>query len=64
MAKEKLQVLKQTELLGQQLTVYGTMEQPLFLAKDVAEWIEHSNTASMLQSIDADEKALMTNSQV
>lgn len=59
--KEKLQVLKQTELLGQQLTVYGTMEQPLFLAKDVAEWIEHSNTASMLQSIDADEKALLTN---
>lgn len=61
MAKEKLQVLKQTELLGQQLTVYGTMEQPLFLAKDVAEWIEHSNAASMLQSIDADEKTLLTN---
>ena len=58
MAKEKLQVLKQTELLGQQLTVYGTMEQPLFLAKDVAEWIEHSNTASMLQNIDADEKVI------
>ena len=56
--KEKLQVLKQTELLGQQLTVYGTMEQPLFLAKDVAEWIEHSNTASMLQNIDADEKVI------
>lgn len=56
--KEKLQVLKQTELLGQQLTVYGTMEQPLFLAKDVAEWIEHSNPASMLQNIDADEKAI------
>lgn len=56
--KEKLNVLKQTELLGQQLTVYGTMEQPLFLAKDVAEWIEHSNTASMLQNIDADEKVI------
>lgn len=58
--KERLQVLKQTELLGQQLTVYGTMEQPLFLAKDVAEWIEHSNPASMLQSIDSDEKLIET----
>ena len=58
--KEKLQVLKQTELLGQQLTVYGTMEQPLFLAKDVAEWIEHTNPASMLQSIDSDEKLIET----
>lgn len=59
MANE-IQVLKQTELLGQQLTVYGTMEQPLFLAKDVAEWIEHTNPASMLQSIDSDEKLIET----
>lgn len=36
--------------------MYGTLEEPLFLAKDVAEWIEHSNTSSMLNSIDEDEK--------
>lgn len=32
---------------------------PLFLAKDVAEWIEHSNASAMLQSIDEDEKRLI-----
>lgn len=58
--KEKLQVLKQTELLGQQLTVYGTMEQPLFLAKDVAEWIEHTDTSTMMRCVDADEKLVQT----
>lgn len=60
MAKEKLQVLKQTELLGQQLTVYGTMEQPLFLAKDVAEWIEHTDTSTMMRCVDSDEKLVQT----
>ena len=58
--KEKLQVLKQTELLGQQLTVYGTMEQPLFLAKDVAEWIEHTDTSTMMRCVDEDEKLVQT----
>lgn len=28
----------------------------MFLAKDVADWIEHSQTSKMLQSIDEDEK--------
>ena len=60
MANEKLQVLKQTELLGQQLTVYGTMEQPLFLAKDVAEWIEHTDTSTMMRCVDSDEKLVQT----
>lgn len=58
--KEKLQVLKQTELLGQQLTVYGTMEQPLFLAKDVAELIEHTDTSTMMRCVDEDEKLVQT----
>lgn len=60
MANEKLQVLKQTELLGQQLTVYGTMEQPLFLAKDVAKWIEHTDTSTMMRCVDEDEKLVQT----
>lgn len=60
MANE-IHVLKQTELLGQQLTVYGTMEQPLFLAKDVAEWIEHTDTSTMMRCVDSDERISMTN---
>lgn len=59
--KEKIEVLKSTEVLGKELNVYGSIEEPLFLAKDVATWIGHTNPASMLQSIDEDEKILMTN---
>lgn len=56
MKENQLQVLKQTELLGRQFTVHGTPDEPLFLANDVAEWIEHSNVTKMLNSIDEDEK--------
>ena len=59
--KEKVEVLKSTEVLGKELNIYGSIEEPLFLAKDVATWIGHTNPASMLQSIDEDEKILMTN---
>ncbi|MGE7864919.1 BRO-N domain-containing protein [Bacillus paramycoides] len=44
------------EVLGQGFKVYGTMENPLFLAKDVAEWIEHSHITTMLNNVDEDEK--------
>ena len=43
-------------LMGKIFNVYGTVEEPLFKAKDVAEWIEHSNVSAMIQSIDEDEK--------
>lgn len=56
--RQPLQVLQKTTLLGKELTVYGTAENPLFLAKEVSEWIEHSNTTVMLQAIDDDEKGL------
>ncbi|WP_253262796.1 BRO-N domain-containing protein [Bacillus cereus] len=32
------------------------MEEPLFLANDVAEWIEHSNLTMMMKSVDNEEK--------
>ena len=38
--------------------MYGTMQEPLFLAKDIAEWIEHSNPAAMLNTVDDDEKGI------
>lgn len=59
MANE-IQVLKQTELLGQQFAVYGTPDEPLFLAKDVAAWIEHTDTSKMVQCVDEDEKLTRT----
>ncbi len=54
----ELTVIQQQEILGKPFTVYGDFENPLFLAREVAEWIEHSNVSMMLQSIDDDEKEL------
>ena len=51
-------VIKETEVLGRMFKVYGTVEEPLFLAKDVAEVIEHSNPRMMLKSVDEDEKVV------
>lgn len=56
-----LQVITEQNVLGKEFRVYGSFENPLFLAKDVAEWIEHSDAQKMVQSIDEDERCLMTN---
>ncbi|MCI8628961.1 MAG: hypothetical protein HFE57_05585 [Firmicutes bacterium] len=55
---KELTVIQQQEILGKPLTVYGDFENPLFLAKEVAEWIEHSQVVRMLQNIDDDEKVM------
>lgn len=54
----EVQLIKEQEVLGKTLRVYGTAEEPLFLAKDVAEWIGHSNSRMMLASVDDDEKVV------
>ena len=58
---QELQVINQQEVLGKHFRIYGTIENPLFLAKDVAEWIEHSKVSMMLQSIDEEEKVKVNN---
>ena len=56
--KESLTVINEQEVLGRHFRIFGTVENPLFLAKDVAEWIEHSNPRMMLQAVDDDEKGV------
>ena len=34
---DKLEIIDQREVLGNEFRIYGTPEEPLFLAKDVAE---------------------------
>lgn len=58
MLNNPIQVLKQSELCGRQFTVYGTPENPLFRAKDVAEIIEHPNVSVMMNMVDDDEKGV------
>ncbi len=56
----ELKVLNEQEVLGKHFKVYGTPEEPLFVANDVADWIEHSNVTEMLRGIDDDEKQVST----
>ena len=50
----------QREVLGQDFKIYGDKENPLFLAKDVATWIEHTHTTNMLKTVDEEEKLNVT----
>lgn len=52
----EITIINKSNLLGKEVDVYGTFEEPLFLANDVAEWIGHSNVTEMLRNIDEDEK--------
>lgn len=54
--KDNLKLIEQREVLGKEFKIYGDFENPLFLAKDVAKWIEHSDVSMMLKSIDDEEK--------
>lgn len=51
-----INVIDEREVLGFDFKVYGDADNPLFLAKDVAKWIEHSNPTEMVKNIDEDEK--------
>lgn len=58
MQNEVLEVIQETKILGKEIKLYGSIELPLFMASDVAEWIEHTNTTMMLKKIDNEEKGL------
>lgn len=57
---KKFEVIDQRQLLGKDFKIYGDIENPLFMAKDVATWIEHSDTSIMLRNIDENEKLVQT----
>lgn len=57
---EDLKVLDEREILGKEFKMYGTIENPLFLAKSVAEWIEHTDLSRMVNLVDDDEKLKRT----
>lgn len=58
--EKNLVVIDEREVLGKEFKIYGDIENPLFLAKDVAEWLEMdiSNASRMLKNVDENEKVL------
>ena len=39
---------------------YGDFENPLFLAQDIAKWIDHADVSTMLRTVEENEKQKMT----
>lgn len=59
----EIKILNEQEVLGKQFKVYGTAENPLFKASDVAQMIDYSkdgkgnyNVSAMISNVDEDEK--------
>ena len=53
-----VKIISRSTLLGKEIDVYGSAESPLFKAKDVADWIQHSNITDFLSLVDDDEKGV------
>lgn len=56
-----LTVIQETEILGKKIQLYSSIEDPLFKAVDVANWIEHSKVSIMLKTVEVDEKVKVNN---
>lgn len=59
---EEIKVFEEREVLGKEFKMYGTVDTPLFLARDVAELIDYAKTGKgsydvsrMLNTVDEDE---------
>lgn len=52
----ELVLLNEQEVLGKKFRVYGTVETPYFLARDVADWIEHKDVSTMMRTVDDEER--------
>ena len=61
---EVIKVIAEKEICGKQFRVWGTPEKPLFLAKDVAQWLGYNGgkkaSASMCRILNKDEKVRCT----
>ena len=60
--KEILKVIHEENVLGNVIRCYGTLNEPLFVARDIAEWIQYNktnnkyNVSKMIRSIDKEDK--------
>lgn len=55
MNNEVLQVINKTKILGEDVNLYRSIEEPLFEANEVAGWLGVKNVSQMLKQADIDE---------
>lgn len=54
----EIAIIEKTNILGKTLEIYGNKEKPLFLAKDIAEWIGHTNVSEMVRNLEEETEKL------
>ena len=56
MNNEVLKVVTEKEILGKQIKMYGSIENPYFVASDVAEWLGERDGYTVARTVDDEEK--------
>lgn len=57
----EMKLIEKINILGKILKIYGDKENPLFLAKDIAEWIDHTDVSMMCKNLEFEiEKLVQT----
>lgn len=56
MNNEELKVVAEKEILGKQIKMYGSIENPYFVASDVAEWLGERDGYTVARKVDDEEK--------
>lgn len=51
----EIKILHKSTFLGKEIDVWGTFENPLFRASDVADWLHNTNVSNMVRKVDEDE---------
>lgn len=54
---DEIKILHKSTFLGKEIDVWGTFENPLFRASDVANWLHNTNVSNMVKKVDEDEVA-------
>ena len=52
---DEIKILHKSTFLGKEIDVWGTFENTLFRASDVADWLHNTNVSNMVKKVDEDE---------
>ena len=52
---DEIKIMHKSTFLGKEIDVWGTFENPLFRASDVADWLHNTNVSNMVKKVDEDE---------
>ena len=52
---DEIKIMHKSTFIGKEIDVWGTFENPLFRASDVADWLHNTNVSNMVKKVDEDE---------